>query len=189
VYLLDGIDEVPDESVDTFCSDLTMLLSEDPDALLIMTCRQGFYREVRDKLPVGLAEFNLLSFNTEDIATFVSHEGLNPEDFFREIEKSDFGLEASNPFTLGTLVSALKLRGQLEPLRSANLRIVVDAILAEHLDRQPQEARRALRLLAVAMEVYARNALTRQEALRVFQQGMRISARDAERLLGNLCTS
>jgi hypothetical protein len=184
--LLDGIDEVPGDRIETFCNDLGSLISDNPDAPLIMTCRQGFYPEVREKMPVGMAEFNLLPFNTEEIAAFVGHAGLNPENFFREMEKSDFGLEASNPFTLGTLISALKLRGELEPLRSGNLRIVVDAVLAERSDLQPQDARRALRLLAVAMEIYTRNALTRQEALRVFQEGMRISSGDAERLLGQL---
>ena len=188
VYLLDGIDEVPGEHIETFCADLAKLATGDSDAQLILTCRQGFYAQVRGKMPPGIAEFNLLPFSTEDIARFVEHEGLRPEHCFEELEKSDFGLEASNPFTLGTLASTLKAQGKLDPLRSGNLRIVVDALLAGRPSLRNQDARRALRLLAVAMEICARNVLTRDEALRILREGIQISPKEAEQLLEELST-
>jgi hypothetical protein len=44
-------------------------------------------------MPPAFAEFNLLPFTTEDIATFVEHEGMSPETFFKETQTTDFGLE------------------------------------------------------------------------------------------------
>jgi hypothetical protein len=188
VYLLDGIDEVPGARIEAFCVDLAKLATDDPEAQLILTCRQGFYAQVREKMPSGIAEFNLLPFSTEDISSFVEHEGLSPEHFFEALEKSDFGLEASNPFTLGTLASTLKTQGKLDPLRSGNLRIVVNALMAGRPSLRVQDARRALRLLAVAMEIYARNVLTRDEALRILREGIQISLKEAEQLLEELST-
>jgi hypothetical protein len=185
IYVLDGIDEVADEYIDSFLEELNGILS-DLALRVILTCRQGFYAHVSERIPPGIVAFGLLPFSAEDISTFVEHEKLRPEDFFTALESADFGLEASNPFTLGTLVSSLKLQGKLESLRSLNLRTVVDALLKDQRQKRPLEARRALRLMAVAMEVYGRNVLTRDECLRVLREGIQTSATEAGRLLEEL---
>jgi len=188
-YVLDGLDEVPPEHLDQFVADLRGLLTTESGARLVLTCRQAYYESVRSRLPVPLREFYPLGFSSEDIRTAAVHFGIDPDGFFQELARADMELEASNPFTLDVLIKTFGEESRLHSLRSGNLKRVVDALIDSRPRFAKRKQRRALRMLATAMEVYARNELSEDEAVRVLVESMDIDETEAKGLLDDMCHS
>ena len=99
------------------------------------------------------------------------------------------GEEVRNPFVLSIMMQRFRESGSLSELRSENMSYVIDGLIESrpHVDAHRQ--RRALRMLAVAMETYSRNELTEEESLLIISEAMRLTERQARELLHELYAS
>ncbi|MGA2115692.1 MAG: hypothetical protein ABSH56_13200 [Bryobacteraceae bacterium] len=92
----------------------------------------------------------------------------------------------ANPFALRVLVERFRAAGQLSDRRSEMVSATIDRLIQSRPRLNGHRQRRALCMLAVALEVYSRDELTEQEALRVIRTSMRVSEVEARDLLDEL---
>ena len=102
---------------------------------------------------------------------------------------SHLSQELGNPLALDALLTLFRASGNLGRTRSDALRHVVDSALESRPTSNPRAQKRALRMLAVAMEVTARNRLTADESVAVLQRALRITPAMARTLLDELAQS
>jgi predicted NACHT family NTPase len=88
-YILDGLDEIPSEFLNTFTAELPKFLSSDPKAGILLTSRQAFYVANRIMLGAIGSIFHVLDFNDEDIRRFVELSGLDADRFLETVESAD----------------------------------------------------------------------------------------------------
>jgi hypothetical protein len=185
-YILDGIDEVPTEFLSGFAQDLEKLIDSDTAARVIATARQAFYVAHRSLFPKVSAVFHILDFSDEDIRRYVTLSGVDFDRFIEAADRVDLQEELGNPFILWVLVERFKAIGELSDRRSEMMSSMIDRLIQSRPRINAHRQRRALCMLAVALEVYSRNELTEEEALRVIRACMRISETEAHELLDEL---
>jgi hypothetical protein len=185
-YILDGVDEVPREYLKAFGDQLTeFLLSHSSDSVFL-TARQAFYVANKTVLPPLANVFHILDFGDEDIRMFLDKSGVDGEAFLAAIQRVDAAEEIRNPFVLSIMAQQFHQTGNLSELRSDNISYMIDSLLQTRPRFHRARQRRALLMIAVTMEIYARNELSQDEALRVIREAMHISAQDAVELLNEL---
>jgi hypothetical protein len=101
----------------------------------------------------------------------------------------DCAEEIRNPFVLDAMLKQYHDRGSLNPLRSENIRYVVEQLIQSRPTFGTILQRRALKMLAVTCETLARNELTTDEALRVLLEAIEFPAQTARDLLDELSHS
>ena len=185
-YILDGIDEVPTELLPVFGRDLDRLAETDTGATLLATARQAFYVAHRSLFAKLSAVFHILDFADEDIRRYAALSGIDFDAFIEAVNKVDLQEELANPFVLWVLVERFKATGQLSDRRSEMMSAMIDRLIQSRPRINAHRQRRALCMLAVALEVYSRNELTEEEALQVIRVSMRIAEGDARELLDEL---
>jgi len=185
-YVLDGLDEVAAELVPKFLSELGGLLSQEPEASYVLTCRQALYEGLRARVPSSFQEFFPLGFNLDDIIHYATKRGLNPDQFSTELNQADLWDEASIPFVLEILVEVLLKGNKLEATRGDNLAVVVDSLLAKRSQMGATRQRRALQLLGLAMELHGRNELRMDDAARILSERLMIDANEAGKVIDEL---
>ena len=188
-YILDGVDEIPAEALAAFGKDLDNLLAKDGDARALLTSRQAFYVANRGSLPQFPAIFRILDFSDEDIREYVEKSGGNHQPFMNAVRGVDASDEIRNPFVLRVMLEKFSQAGRLSELRSDNLSFIIDRLIQSRPLIGQQKQRRALCMLAVAMETYCRNELTESEALQIIKQAMPITDAQAPELLQELYAS
>jgi len=188
-FVLDGLDEVPPEHLDAFIAELERLVDSEPQARLFLTCRQAYYESVRPRITASLTEFYPLGFTSDDIRAVAAHHRVNSQAFTEELARVDLEVEASNPFILNVLIEAFRRGNRLHPLRSGNMAAVLDALINSRPRFAARRQRRALRMLALGMEVCGRNELTQEEAVRILVESMDTDEREALELLAEMACS
>ncbi len=188
-YVLDGVDEIPSEFLAQFGRDLEALLRADNGSSVFVTARQAFYLLNQQVLPDFTSVFHILRFSDEEIREYLKNTSGDADAFLQVVRSADATEEIRNPFVLSRMVKRFEDSGQLSPLRSDNISYIVDRLILSRPLVNQYRQRRALRLLAVAMETFARNELTETEALAVIQQSMRISNQEAQEILQELSNS
>jgi hypothetical protein len=185
-YVLDGLDEVPLELVHRATEEIESVLREDHGSRLVLTSRQAFYLD-RPKLWTDPPlEFNLLDFDYDDVRAFAEHRGVNFDAFIRDVRRVDFEAGISNPFTLSVAIAYFQEHKDLPALRSDILAYVIDTTIASRPAVNRFQQRRALRMLAVAMETYSRNELAPDEAAAILTEAMPLPAEKVTDILDEL---
>ena len=186
VYLLDGLDELPRDSIDAFRKNLEQLLSQDQHARLVLTSRQAFLAGRPSLVPPGSAILRVLPFGESNIRDYASWHGVDPDSFQAELDRQGLTDDAGIPFVLSCLVEQYSQAGRLPPLKSDN----VDFVISRLIDSRPAvprtQQRRSLRMLGIAMEICSRNELTLDEATRVLTSAMNLSEERARVVLDEL---
>ncbi|MGA2814226.1 MAG: hypothetical protein ABSG16_22740, partial [Candidatus Acidiferrum sp.] len=185
-YVLDGVDEIPAEMLVAFGKDLDDLLRNDKEARLFMTSRQAFYAAHRQSLPDIAFVFHILDLSDEDIREFVGNADIDCDAFLQAVIQVDANDEIRNPFVLQVMLDRFGEQGKLGRLRSENLSFIIDHLIQSRPLIGQHKQRRALCMLAVAMETYCRNELSEDEALQVIKQSMPIAEAEAPTLLQEL---
>lgn len=188
-YVFDGIDEVPASYRTALRDELTMLMSSDPAARVVLTCRQAFHAQHIKVFPDGMIVFHLLNFDDRDIKSFAADRGVDVDGFLTAVRKADCEDEVGNPFVLGVMIDRYKDNGGLSPLRSDNVGYVVDRLIHSRPLINATRQKRALRMLAIACETAGRNELTEEEALCVLREAIDISPEGAREVLEELSHS
>jgi hypothetical protein len=98
----------------------------------------------------------------------------------------NFGRIERNGCRIAALVERFRATGQLSDRRSEMVSAMIDRLIQSRPRINAHRQRRALCMLAVALEVYSRNELTEDEALRVMGTSMRVSEQEARELLDEL---
>jgi hypothetical protein len=185
-YVFDGVDEIPLETLGRFWLDLEALVNNDNQASVLITARQAFYVINRNSMPQFNLAFQILEFSDDDILEYASKLIPNPEAFVAAARLADADDEIRNPFVLSVTIDRFRQVGDFRSLRSDNLAYIVDRLIQSRPLVNQHRQRRALCMLAVAMETYCRNELTEEEALRIIKQSMSISHSGAEEILREL---
>jgi hypothetical protein len=189
-YLVDGIDEVPRELLDRTSAEIAGFRDARQTAGMLATSRQAFYVANRDRLPTFHSVYHLLDFSNRDIERYVTSHGIEHSVFISETKRLAFFEEIRNPFNLANAVNMYRKSGRLPATRAELLDFIVRSQLQTRPEVSGFRQQRALEQLAVAMEVYARNELTEDEAVLVIRQSIHdISSDDARRLLDTLYTT
>src|SRR4029077_6455297 len=92
-------------------------------------------------------------------------------------------------FVLDAMLKQYHGRGSFSPLRSENVRYVVDQLIQSRPTFGTILQRRALKMLAVTCETVARNELTIDEAVRVLREAIEFPEQTARDLLDELSHS
>jgi hypothetical protein len=188
-FVLDGLDEVPVDLQQAFFLDLSSLLVSDSKNTFFLTSRQAFYVSHRKALPPVSGLFHLCDFSDEDIQKYVELQGAKFAEFQDAAKRADAEEEMRNPFLLSVLVERFLKTGGFSDRRSDNLSYLVDQLISSRPRVAQYQQRRALRFIAVAMETYARNELSEEEALAIIKQSMNLPGEQAERILNELYCS
>jgi hypothetical protein len=188
-YVFDGLDELPTAYAPRFVEDLTALMRRDPLARWVITSRQAFYSAHPELVPAGFSVFHILEFNDNDVRKYIQHAGIGVASFTEAVKNADLSDETRNPFILDVLCQRFKELGALSPLRYENISYVIEQLLRRRRVVNPLRLRRALRMLALANETYARNELTTVEALQVLSAAMDESEQQARTILDELFQS
>lgn len=189
IFILDGFDEIPRDLLGTFIADLESIETADERARFVLTSRQAFYAEKRHHLRNPLEAFYLLGFTEQDVRTYIAHDGGTYDGFVAELNRVGLGHETTNPFALGVLHKTYRERQTLGRLRNQAVDQVVESLIASRPAAAADRQRRALRILAVAMETASRNVLTIAEAIQLLRSATTLSEAEAEALLNELTAS
>ena len=133
--------------------------------------------------------FYILDFSDDDVDAVISNAGVDRAAFRNAANLSHLSQELGNPLALDALLKLFRARGNLGQTRSDALQHVVDSALESRPTANPLGQKRALRMLAIAMEVAARNHLTEEECAAVLQSALRIDGASARALLDDLAQS
>jgi hypothetical protein len=156
-YILDGIDEIPAELLESLGRELREFIAQEPEAHFICTARQAFYVANRQVLPPIPAVFHILALADEEIEQYATRAGVDHDRFMEAIHAVNALEEVRNPFVLSVMVRRFQGAGSLSPLRSENLSYMIDSLIHSRPELNAHRQRRALRMLGVAMETYSRN--------------------------------
>jgi hypothetical protein len=188
-YVLDGLDEIPREYLGQTSDEIRELMRSASTAGILATSRQAFYVSNRERLPEFHSVFYLLDFSNNDIHAYLKMRDVDREVFISETQRLAFFDEIRNPFNLKHAVDMYLKSGRLPATRSDLLGYIVRSQLQTRPEISGFRQQRALEQLAVAMEVYARNELTEDEAIQVIRQSIHgVTETDARDLLDTLYT-
>ena len=185
-YILDGLDEIPRDTLSKLGIDLRELLESDPTASVLLTARQAFYAAHRDELPSISSLFHILDFSDDDIDKYLAKSNISVDSFLAAVRTADAIEEIRNPFILSVMIDKYRHEGVLSNRRSENLSYMIDSLISSRPRVNRHKQHRALKMLGVALETYSRNELTEDEALTIIRESMRISDAEAQSLLDEL---
>lgn len=188
-YVLDAIDEVPREYLAQFGRDLGTLLQHDNGAGCFITSRQAFFAEHRNQIGFDAPVFHLIDFDEEDLRQYSRRRGLDPQQFLDAVYEAEISSEVANPFIAKITTERMLQNRPLSKLRSENIGFMVEQLLAVRPLSEPLRSRRAVQLLAVGMETYARNELTIDEAVQILIAGLGLLPAKASELVDELLQS
>ena len=189
-YILDGLDEIPSECLSAFTKDVKTLLDGDKEAGFLATSRQAFYFENRSILPFCVSEFLMLEFSDEDVWNYAMRAGVpDVKAFISAVQEAGCSDEAANPFILRALVQRYLDSGKLGDRKSDNVNYMVDKLIRTRPAVNAYQQRRALRMLAVALETWCRNEISVEDARRVLREASQLSDQEADNILNELLTS
>ena len=188
-YILDGIDEVADIHHAALVEEINNLLRTDATANLVLMARQAFFTHHPNAFPQGITAFHLLDFDDHDIRAYAEHEKIDADKFLKAVRDADCIEEVRNPLVLSAMLSYYRDHQCLNPYRSANISFVVGKLIESRPFINVARQRRALRMLATACEVAARNELTEQEAIQLLREAIELTSENATRLLRELSHS
>ncbi len=188
-YLFDGFDEIPPDYLPAFANEVAELLGNEPASQILITSRQAFFVEHGGSLPSKFRVFRLLDFQEQDIRRYATLSGLQPNEFWDALQDARCANEARNPLAAKALVERFRSSKRLSGLVTDNVNYLVDEFIRSRPAIHALRQRRALRMLAITMETYSRNELTRHEAKKVLMISMGVSESEAERFVDELLQS
>ena len=189
LYILDGCDEVASDRFDDLVREINALTQREPDSRILLTSRQAFFAGRQPDFTPPFRVFHLLDFSDGDVDAIIHGADIDCATFRTAAARSHLSQELGNPLALDALLTLFRDSGSLGDTRSAALRHVVDSALESRPTSDPRAQKRALRMLAVAMEVAARNRLTEDESVAVLQRALKTDAAAARTLLAELAQS
>ena len=189
LYIFDGYDEVAADRFNDLVSEINALVQGEPDSRILLTSRQAFFVGRQAQLASPFEVFYILDFSDEDVDVVIRNARVDREAFRKAANLAHLPQELGNPLALDALLKLFKAHGNLGQTRSDALQHVVDSALESRPTSNPRAQKRALRMLAIAMEVAARNQLTDEESVAVLQRAMKIDAAAARTLLDELAQS
>ena len=189
LYILDGYDEVPANHFDDIVREVNSLLQTEPNSRVLLTSRQALFVSHQTPFAQPFEVFCVLDYSDDDVDCAIRNAGVDRAAFRSAAAFSHLSEELGNPLALDTLLKLFKASGTLGQKRSDSIQHVVDAALESRPTSNPAAQKRALRMLAIAMEVAARNDLAEEEAVAVLQRALRIDIPQAKALLAELAQS
>ena len=189
LYIFDGYDEVAADCLNDLVSEINTLIQGEPDSRILLTSRQAFFVSRQTQLAQPFEIFYILDFSDDDVDAVIHNAGVDRVGFRNAADLSNLSQELGNPLALDALLKLFQARGNLGRTRADALQHVVDSALESRPTSNPGAQKRALRMLAIAMEVAASNQLTDEESVAVLQRALRIDAAAARTLLDELTQS
>ena len=189
VLILDGIDEVPQAHIERFVNEFETTLASNAYRHVVLTSRQAFYATHRRRFRNPPEAFYILGFSERNVRSFVEYHGGDFDRFMAEVRRVGLESEIANPFALEVLYQMFTETKALGRLRYEPVDHVIESLIAIRPHVAADRQRRALRMLAVAMETASRNELLFDDAVQLLQAATSVGAQDAENLLDELTYS
>ena len=189
LYIFDGYDEVAANRFNDLVRETNALVQGEPDSRILLTSRQAFFVGRQGQIAPTFEVFYLLDFSDDDVDAVIHNVSVDRTAFRNAAARSHLSEELGNPLALDALLKLFQASGNLGQTRSDALRHVVDSALESRPTSDPRKQKRALRMLAIAMEVAARNQLTDEESVAVLRRALKIDAAAARTLLDELAQS
>ena len=189
LYIFDGYDEVAADRFRDFVSEINTLVQSEPDSRILLTSRQAFFVGRHAQLAQPFEVFYILDFSDDDQDAVIRNAGVDRVAFRSAANLSHLSEELGNPLVFDALLKRFQDLGDLGQTRSDALQYVVDSALESRPPSNSRAQKRALRMLAIAMEVAARNQFTDEESVAVLRRALRIDAAAARTLLDELAQS
>ena len=189
LYIFDGYDEIAADRFNDLVHEINVLVQDEPNSRILLTSRQAFFVGRQAQLAQPFAVFYILDFSDDDVDAVIRNAGVDCEAFRNAAHLSHLSEELGNPLALDALLELFQARGNLSQTRSDALQHVVESALESRPTSNRLAQKRALRMLAIAMEVAARNQLSDEESIAVLRRALRIDAAAARTLLDELTQS
>ena len=189
LYIFDGYDEVAADRFNDLVHEINALIRGEPNSRILLTSRQAFFVARQVHLAQPFEVFYILDFSDDDVDAVIRNAGVDREAFRNAADLSHLSQELGNPLALDALLKLFQACGNLGRTRADALQHVVDSVLESRPTSNLRGQKRALRMLAIAMEVAARNQLTDDESIAVLRCALRIDAAAARTLLDELTKS
>lgn len=142
IFLLDGLDEIPDEQRDYFAAALENFLAESDPSGLVITCRQAVYEKLSEK-PKIANSLTLLPLDQEQLKKIIPELALSDQKLRNKFEKDQELLKLSaSPLMLSLIVMAYRLNDQrldfTEPIsnNSSKRQQVFDGFFSKIIQKQ-----------------------------------------------------
>lgn len=185
-YLLDGVDEIPQQYLQRFLQELQDLGQREPDTQILLTCRQTVFTQHAKEFSTDAFVFRLLDFDDADLAIVAAHQLDLANSFLEAITTAGISEELRNPLALMTVLDQYRHHGTISAIRSENLGRMIQRLIDTRPAVNPIRQFRALKILGVACEIYARNELTNDEALQLLSTAIAQTPTEALALLEEL---
>ena len=189
ILILDGLDEMPQDRIEQFVTEFDAAVSADAYTYVVLTSRQAFYATHRRCFTNPPEAFYILGLSERDVRSFIHHHAGDLDVFSHVIERFGLWSEITNPFSLEVLYQMFSDTGSLGTLHCEAIHHVIESLIARRPGVVADRQRRALRMLAVAMETASRNELLMNEAVQLLQAAMPLPAQEADDLLNELTLS
>ena len=189
LYIFDGYDEVAADRFKDLVCEINVLVQSEPDSRILLTSRQAFFIGRQTQLAQPFQVFYILDFSDDDVDAVIRNAGVDRTAFHNAAQLSHLSQELGNPLVLDALLKLFQARGTIGQTRSDAIQHVVDSVLESRPTSNLRGQKRALRMLAIAMEVAARNQLSDEESIAVLRRALRIDAAAARTLLDELTQS
>ena len=189
VLILDGVDEVPQAHIERFVDEFERMLESNAYRHVVLTSRQAFYATNRRRFRNPPEAFYILDLSERNIRSLIEHHGDDFDRFMAEVQRVGLESEIANPFALKVLYRMFTETGALGSLRHKPVDHVVESLIESRPHVAADRQRRALRMLAVAMDIASRNELLVDEGVQLLQAATPVTAQEAENLLDELTHS
>jgi hypothetical protein len=190
LFVLDGFDEIPEGHLEGFATEIREIESRDPNARFLLTSRQAFFVAKESLFSRRWPTFYIDDLSTDDVDAFIANAGVDRLAFRTALGGVDLHSESHNPFVLEALLKFFAARGTLPETRSEAVCHLIDATLDSRPASDRRLQRRALRMLAIAMEIYAYNELPLDNAVAVLRKSVEgLTEVSATRLVEELAQS
>jgi hypothetical protein len=189
LYILDGLDDLPREYLNLLAEELASLGRTESTSRFLLTSRQAFFVALGKAWKEAWPVFCLADLDESDVESFSQHHGVDVVAFSDALSSARLEQEAVNPFNLNALLHHFKQNGFLPQRRSEAVGLVVDSVLAGRPTSNQARDRRALRMLAVAMEISGHNHLLETQCCQVLERALDETPEGAAKLLDELTRS
>ena len=191
VIILDGFDEINNNSISTFVSNLEAFKRKFNECSVVVTSRINFYKRSHEKLSgtfENFKEYALCPIETDDINEFLKHENITENEFWYEVNKNEYSNMIKSPFYLCELVKLFKQNKKLSNKTDLMNDIIKNSFILDEnkykneqiIEKEKNNIYKLLRIIAFSLECLGRNYLTNDEyeELILFQAVSKFSPSD-----------
>lgn len=178
VCIFDGFDEIVEKNKSTFSRNLLEFCQNNPNAMIVVTCRKNFYERHNEDYEGTLKKFNeyiLCKITDEDIKKTLTKNNIIIDKFYKDISDQNLSPILYNPFYFKNI---LKIYNKKEFNEKDLLDIIIEKSFdldKNKYDTDKSKLNKLLEIIGITIQMIERKYLTNEEYMQLIN--------DEERLL------